>query len=104
MRIGDFAKYEFVPADILVVRQLEFKFGGTLPAYLGGTKDQHIAAARMVIETLQKSFRAHGIPDDGARLSCPRCEEVIGIVTDDALPEKMVFHELARCPVEHPPN
>ena len=102
--IEDFAKFEFVPTDIPVVRQLEFKFCHKVPIFFGGTKDQHLAAARMVIETLRKSFRARGIPDDGAELSCPRCEEVIGIVTDDALPEKMVFHELARCSIKHPPN
>src|SRR3990167_10706759 len=103
-KIGDFAKYEFNHFDIPIVRQLEFKFSGMVPSYFGGTKDQHLAAARMVIETLRKSFRARGIPDDGAELSCPRCEEVIGIVTDDALPEKMVFHELAQCSIKHPPN
>ena len=39
VKIGDLAKYEFVPADILIVQQLEFKFGGTVPTFFGGTKD-----------------------------------------------------------------
>ncbi|GEM_PF-640567 len=104
VKIGDFAEYEFVPADILIVQQLEFKFGGTVPAYFGGTKDQHLAACRMAIDTFRKSLRARGIPDDRAELSCPRCEKRIGVATDDDLPEKMMYHELAMCALAHPRN
>lgn len=104
VNVGDLTKYKFVPTDISIVRQLEFKFGGTVPVHFGGTKDQHLAAARMVIETLRKSFRARGIPDDEAKLVCPRCKESIGAAADDALPEKMVHHELARCSIKHPRN
>ncbi len=104
VEIGDFAKYEFDPFDIPIVRQLEFKFGGTVPAFFGGTKDQCLAACRMVIETLRKSFRVRGIPEDKAELSCPRCERRIGVATDDALPEKMMYHELVGCALKHPCN
>lgn len=104
VKIGDFAKYKFVPADIPIVRQLEFKFGGIVPAHFGGTKDQHLAACGAVIETMKKSFRACGIPDSEAELSCPRCERRIGVATDDALPEKMMYHELVGCALKHPCN